>query len=79
MSLVGRVNLIIMSVLAKFLSLFQYMPILLPKKLIAKLEKSISTFVWGSKPMRMHKKILQLPKQVGGPRPPQSFTVLLGG
>uniref|UniRef100_A0A8P4GNT1 Reverse transcriptase zinc-binding domain-containing protein n=1 Tax=Dicentrarchus labrax TaxID=13489 RepID=A0A8P4GNT1_DICLA len=66
LSLAGRVNLIKMSVLPKFLYLFQHIPVLISKRFFAKLDKSISTFLWASKPVRMRKKILQLPKRAGG-------------
>lgn len=66
LSLAGRVNLIKMTVLPKFLYLFQHIPVLISKKFFAKLDKAISTFLWAGKPVRMQKKLLQLPKSTGG-------------
>lgn len=66
LSLTGRVNLIKMAVLPKFLYLFQHIPVLNSKKFFAKLDKSVSKFLWASKPVRIQKKILQLPKRAGG-------------
>lgn len=66
LSLAGRVNLVKMAILPKFLYLFQHIPALISKKFFDKLDKSVSKFLWASKPVRMRKKILQLPKRVGG-------------
>ena len=66
LSLVGRVNLIKMTILPKFINLFQHIPVLISKKFFAKVDKLISHFLWGNKPVRMQKNILQLPKRSGG-------------
>ena len=66
LSLAGRVNLIKMAVLPRFLYLFRHIPVLISKKYFAKLDQSISTFLWAGKPLSMWKKILQLPKWAGG-------------
>ena len=66
LSLVGRVNLIKMTILTKFLYLFQHIPVLISKKFFAKVNKLISHFLWGSKAVRMRKNILQLPKRSRG-------------
>lgn len=66
LSLAGRVNLIKMTILPKFLYLFQHIPVLISKKFFAKVDKSVSHFLWGNKPVRMRKNILQLPKRSGG-------------
>ena len=66
LSLAGRVNLIKMTILPKFLYLFQHIPVLISKKFFAKVDTLISHFLWGNKPVRMRKYILQLPKRSGG-------------
>lgn len=55
-----------MSVLTKFLYQFQHIPVLIPKKFFAKLDRSISNFLWANKPVRMREKVPQLPKREGG-------------
>ncbi len=65
-SLAGRISLIKMIVLPKFLYLFQHIPIYLKKKFFMDLDKRITSFLWGNKPARINKTILQLPKNKGG-------------
>jgi len=48
-SLIGRVNFIKMSVLPKFLYLFQCIPIFIPKSFFVALDSSISKFLWNKK------------------------------
>uniref|UniRef100_A0AAR2IKV5 Reverse transcriptase domain-containing protein n=1 Tax=Pygocentrus nattereri TaxID=42514 RepID=A0AAR2IKV5_PYGNA len=66
LSLAGRVNLVKMAILPKFLYLFQHIPVLISKKFFNKLNKLVSKFLWANKPVRIRSKILQLPKRVGG-------------
>uniref|UniRef100_A0A3B3IBF2 Reverse transcriptase domain-containing protein n=1 Tax=Oryzias latipes TaxID=8090 RepID=A0A3B3IBF2_ORYLA len=66
LSLLGRVNLIKMTVLPKFLYLFQHIPILINKAFFDKLEKRISHFLWSGKTPRVRKSVLQSPKNIGG-------------
>ena len=49
LSLVGRVNLIKMIVLPKFLYLFQTIPILIRKKFFTTLDRWIAAFIWNGK------------------------------
>lgn len=55
LSLVGRINLIKMVVLPKFLYFFQHLPVLLTKSFVDTLDKKISTFLLNGKPARIRK------------------------
>ena len=66
LSVAGRVNLIKMIVLPKFLYLFQNIPILIKKSFFKTLDKIIISFIWGNKPSRISKTHLQRPKHSGG-------------
>ena len=66
LSLAGRVNLIKMVILPKFLYLFQHIPICLNKSFFVDLDRQFNTFIWQSKPARIKKHILQLSKADGG-------------
>lgn len=55
-----------MSILLKFLYLYQHFPVLISKKFFAKVDRMISDFLWGSIPVGLRKSILQLPKQMQG-------------
>uniref|UniRef100_A0A669DKG7 Reverse transcriptase domain-containing protein n=1 Tax=Oreochromis niloticus TaxID=8128 RepID=A0A669DKG7_ORENI len=66
LSVAGRVNMIKMSVLPKFLYLFQHVPVLLTKAFFDKLEKILSHFIWGGKQARIRKSILQSSKTDSG-------------
>lgn len=66
LSLVGRANLIKMTVLPKFLYLFQNIPFLIKKSFFKTLDRSIVSFLWGNKPSRISRTHLQKPKALGG-------------
>uniref|UniRef100_A0A671TVY8 Reverse transcriptase domain-containing protein n=1 Tax=Sparus aurata TaxID=8175 RepID=A0A671TVY8_SPAAU len=66
LSLAGRVNLIKMVILPKFLYLFQHIPICLNKSFFANLDQQFNAFIWHNKPARIKKHILQLSKSEGG-------------
>lgn len=55
-----------MSVLPKFLYLFQSFPMFITKCFISNLNSQISTFIWNKKQTRIGKKVLQLPCAMGG-------------
>lgn len=59
-SLTGKVNLLKI----KSSYLFQHMLIL--TNVFAKLDKSVSRFIWASKPVCINNRILQLPKRARG-------------
>lgn len=66
LSLVGRINLVKMVVLPKFLYFFQHLPIFLTKSFFDNLDKKISTFLWNGGPTRIRKSVLQSPVDKGG-------------
>lgn len=66
LSLARRINLIKMVVMPKFLYLFQHIPVYITKSFFDKLDGTISKFLWGNKPARIRKAILQSPKSDGG-------------
>lgn len=66
LSLGGKINLVKMIILPKFLYLFQSVPIFLSKSFFSNLEGQISSFIWDKKHPRICKKILQLPRNLGG-------------
>ena len=65
-SLAGRINLIKMSILPKFLYLFQHIPVFIRKSFFTKLDQVVSSFLWGNKARRIKKAYLQQPKSMGG-------------
>ena len=66
LSLVGRVNLIKMIVLPKFLYLFQNIPILIRKKFFKTLDHCIASFIWNGKSHRIKRQSLERPKGLAG-------------
>ncbi len=75
-SLAGRISLIKMTVLPKFLYLFQHIPIYLKKKFFMDLDKRITSFLWGNRPARIKKTILQLPKNKGVSHSKNVYTII---
>lgn len=65
LSLIGRVNLIKMTILPQFLYFFQHVPILINKSFFSKLDQLIGLFFWGSK-RGITQTALHLPKSKGG-------------
>ena len=66
LSLAGRINVIKMSILPKFLYLFQCVPLFLTKLFFTKLASLISAFIWNNKSPRIRKIFLQRMKRCGG-------------
>uniref|UniRef100_A0A674MKX6 Uncharacterized protein n=1 Tax=Takifugu rubripes TaxID=31033 RepID=A0A674MKX6_TAKRU len=66
LSLIGRVNLIKMSILPQFLYLFQHIPVFIRKSFFSKLDQLISSFLWCNKRARIGRSALRLPKPLGG-------------
>lgn len=66
LSLIGRVNLIKMIILPKFLYLFQHVPVYLNKSFFTNLDQQLNGFLWSNKPARIRKSVLQLSKSEGG-------------
>lgn len=66
LSITGRINLIKMIVLPKFLYLFQNIPIMIRKKFFKTLEQCISSFIWNGKSHRINRRSLERPKGLAG-------------
>lgn len=66
LSLVGRINLVKMVILPKFLYLFQHIPICIKKSFFSNFDGILRSFIWANKPARLKKSVLQLPKSKGG-------------
>lgn len=65
-TLAGRINIIKMTVLPKFLFLFQCIPIYVKKGFFHTIDKMISEFIWDKKKPRLKMSFLQRPKSVRG-------------
>lgn len=74
----GRVNLIKMIVLLKFLCLFQNVTILIKKSFFKTLDKIVISLIWGNKPSGISKLHLQRPKHSGVPALPNFLFLSLG-
>ncbi len=66
LSLIGRMNLIKIIILPKFLYLFQHVPFCINKSFFTNLDQQLNGFHWSNKPARIRKSVLQLPKSEGG-------------
>ena len=66
LSMAGRINLIKMTILPKFLYLFTHLPVYIKKSFFNSLESLISSFIWNNKSPRLSRAILQSPKSEGG-------------
>uniref|UniRef100_A0A3B5PRH3 Reverse transcriptase domain-containing protein n=1 Tax=Xiphophorus maculatus TaxID=8083 RepID=A0A3B5PRH3_XIPMA len=66
LSLLGRINVVKMNVLPKFLFLFQSIPLFIPKIFFDSLDRLIGGFIWNGKPPRVRKTLLQKCKLSGG-------------
>lgn len=65
-SLAGRINIVKMNILPKFVFLFQCIPIYIKKSFFHDIDKIISAFIWNNKTPRIRKLFLQRLKSVGG-------------
>lgn len=66
LTLAVRVNCVKMTVLPRFLYLFQCLPIFLSKAFFKRLDKLISSFIWDGKTPRIRKEFLQKHRSDGG-------------
>ena len=66
LTLAGKVNIVKMNVLPRFMFLFQCIPIVLNKSFFGHLDSEISKFVWNKRKPRIRRAFLQRPKCVGG-------------
>lgn len=65
-SLLGRINIIKMNILPKFLYLFQSIPLFLPKSFFKSVNRMFSSFIWANKTPRISITSLQQGKLSGG-------------
>lgn len=65
-SMIGWINIIKMSVLPKFLYLFQAIPLPLPTSFFSTLNKNFTRFIWNNKRSRLRLSLLCLPYERGG-------------
>lgn len=73
LSLIGKINVVKMNILPKFIFLFQSIPLFLPKDFFDALDKLICSFIWGGKPPRIRKTLLQRCRLSGGLALPNFF------
>lgn len=66
LSPVGRINLIKMTLLSKFLYVFRNTPVPIPNSFFQKLDQILNTFIWAGSAPRVAKATLQLPLSLGG-------------
>lgn len=69
-SIIGRINIIKMSILPKFLYFFQSIPLPLPASFFAILKKTFTRFIWNNKRPRLRLSLLYLPFERGGLKVP---------
>jgi len=62
LSLAGRINSVKMTIMPRFLFLFQAIPVFIPKSFFEDLNKCISTFIWNRKVTRIRKEYLERQK-----------------
>ena len=73
LSLAGKVNCIKMSVLPKFLYLFQCIPLYLTRSFFKGIDSTFISFIWNGKNPRVRLELLQRPKLQGGLALPNLF------
>uniref|UniRef100_A0A3B3HDP0 Reverse transcriptase domain-containing protein n=1 Tax=Oryzias latipes TaxID=8090 RepID=A0A3B3HDP0_ORYLA len=66
LSLTGKVNCVKMTVLPKFLYLFQCIPLYIPKNFFKSLDKIFVSFLWDGRKPRIRLELLQRSKNQGG-------------
>ncbi len=65
-SMIGRINIIKMSILPKFVYYFQTLPLPLSNVFYDKLNKLLAQFIWNERKARLHLQLLHLPYEKGG-------------
>lgn len=65
-SMIGRINMVKMSILPKFLYLFQALPLPLSKQFFDELNTVLNRFIWNNKKSRLRLRLLYLPYERGG-------------
>ena len=62
----GRINAVKMTVLPKFLYLFQCLPLFLTKSFFQSINQMVNSFIWDNKAPRVRKELFQRQRSVGG-------------
>lgn len=65
-SMIGRINIIKMTILPKILYYFQTLPLPLPDRFCDNINKLFSQFIWNGRKARLRLKLLYLPYERGG-------------
>ena len=65
-SMIGRINILKMNILPKFLYLFQNIPLPPPSSLFTRIKKLFTNFIWQNKRPRLRLSLLYLPYDRGG-------------
>src|SRR4029434_2632440 len=66
LTLTGRINVVKMTVLPKFLYVFQCLPLFLTKSFFKSISQAVNSFIWGNQAPRVKKDLLQRQRCVGG-------------
>ena len=66
LSLIGRVNVLKMSILPKLLYLFETLPVLIPMSQLKALHRTFLNFIWNSASHRIASSVLMAPRSQGG-------------
>src|SRR4029434_7482442 len=69
LTLTGRINVVKMTVLPKFLYVFQCLPLFLTKSFFKTISQAVNSFIWGNQAPRVKKNLLQRQRCVGGLAP----------
>lgn len=65
-SILGRISILKISILAKFLYLFQCIPLPSPQTFFCNIRKLFSSFIWNNRRPRFRLSLLYLPYERGG-------------
>lgn len=66
MYLTGRIQIVKMNILPRYLYLFRFLPIFLPRSFFNAINSSISSFIWAGQHARANKSLLQRNRSLGG-------------
>lgn len=72
-SLIGRINIIKMNLLPKFLYVFQNIPLAPPSEIFTKMSTLMRNFIWNKKRSRIRLSLLYLPYDGGGLKCPNLY------
>ena len=73
LSMIGRINIIKMNILPKFLYLFQSLPLNPPPSFFTRMNKLFTNFIWNEKKSRLRLSLLFLPYERGGLKLPNLY------